>query len=1438
MARLMTQFQARKWLAGALMIALVWFGAVALSHATEEDRGVLANLISKALSSSLTQVSVGAVDGALSSDATISDIVLSDRDGPWLKIDKVRLVWNRLALFNRRLDVDQLQIGKLDFLRRPPSAAADPNAPKADDSPILPDLPLKVIIKQFGVTELSLGAPVFGTAARLTMAGAATLGPPSEGLDLHFDAHRLDAAGAFDAKLAFVPDSKALTLALKFDEPAGGLLAHVANIPGQPPVKFNLDGAGALDAFKATLAFEAGPTIGARGEVDLRRDGPGRRLGLAMQSRLEGLLPPFAGAIFAGETELQGNVFLGDSGAADITDLHLTTATARLDIGGGVSADRTLDLTIHAGAIPNAENHTLAGVADIAKLEFNMTVKGPLAGPQIAAKVDAEQVRTPQGELAKLNANFNAQPNGAIVDAATRIAFTADAEASGLTLADRAWNDALGRTLKLTMRGSASDEGEAAIDAFHLTLPSLDATYQGAIGPKILHGKLGLTAPDLSRFAGLATIALKGAADLTADLDGAPREGAITAQLNAHATNFATGVAAADGFTGGQWALTGAAQSLPHGGFGFQNLVLTGAHGSMRLDGQAKSDGADVKAVVDIPEARALDPRISGNAQVAAALTGTLSRLNATLEATLRDGQLMGRAAPQIALDAKALDVTGVVDAEAKLTGEIDRKALDADVHVAKRSEGGWRADRLALNLGSAHVNGDLALDADNLAQGHLMVSATNLDDFSPLILTKLTGAIESQIALEAPSGKQNATIVARSAKLGFGANEIEGLDANLILTDIRGEPTVAGAASLTRAFVAGQAIADLRLTAKGAPDASDLDLAARIRGLAAKAQGRLFTANPPRLDLSSLSLQGNGQRIALAAPASITKTEDGIAVKGLALSIGGGRLTIDGRAGANLDFKIAAAAVPLSAADLAAPGLGLTGTLDATAALSGTPAAPAGDWRLKISRLTAPQTRGASLPAVDIAGSGRLGGGRTTLDATIDAGAVGALRASGSAPLSSAGDLDLKITGKLNAAAANAMLGASGRRMTGAVAIDAQLRGPVTKPQAQGALTLSDGSFIDAEAGLKLERIAGRVTARGDQIVIERIDASTPNGGSVNVKGQVRLDPAAGFPGAIHIAGQKAQLISTDVIAASADLALDVNGALTQNPVLRGRVDIESMDISIPERLAGAIQPLDGVRHINPGPTARARLAMAAKAQAAARRAPPFNAALDIVVATPGRIYVRGRGLYAELGGDLRVGGVIAAPQVRGGFNLRTGTLALLGQRLSFTRGDVAFHGGVIPDLDFVAETSVADITARILVAGPASAPSFTFTSVPSLPQDEILSRILFQKASGSLTGFQALELANAVATLSGSNDSFEKLRKSLGVDSLDVGSGPSGGPTVGVTRAINDRISIGVTAGAKSEDSGVSVNLDVTRHIRLQGGVDADGGSSVGVGAQWEYK
>ncbi len=129
-----------------------------------------------------------------------------------------------------------------------------------------------------------------------------------------------------------------------------------------------------------------------------------------------------------------------------------------------------------------------------------------------------------------------------------------------------------------------------------------------------------------------------------------------------------------------------------------------------------------------------------------------------------------------------------------------------------------------------------------------------------------------------------------------------------------------------------------------------------------------------------------------------------------------------------------------------------------------------------------------AGLPALDVAGSGKLGGGRTTVDLAINAGAGNGVRVTGSAPLAADGALDLKIDGRLDAGLANALLSAGGRNASGAVTVAMQLRGTLAKPDARGTLTLANGAFSDDQTGFKLTGVSALVTANGDTIRIDRL--------------------------------------------------------------------------------------------------------------------------------------------------------------------------------------------------------------------------------------------------------------------------------------------------------------------------------------------------------------
>lgn len=1409
-----------------------------IAQNAQTDRGVIADLISKALSTQTSQVSIGAVDGALSSDVTVRDIVLSDRDGPWLRLDRARLVWTRTALLFRRLEVNRLEIGRLEILRKP--APQPPGAP-VDDAPILPELPLKVIVQAFQLGELALSAPVIGSAASLAANGSATLGPPAEGLDLQLDARRLDRPGEFTVRLGFVPQSTRLQIAAKVDEPEGGLIASVADLPGRPPVKLDVDGDGPLDQFRSNLTFTAGETIGARGTATLSRAGVGRDLALALDARIEGLMPGLVAPVFAGATRLDGAIGLRDDGGVDIRNLALVSALARLDILGRYGADRTVDVRVTAAARPNADGKTVAAGTEIGKLAFDATMRGPTAAPAIVARLDVGDARLPLGTLGALAATFTATPTGAIGEPGTRIALVSDGTIGGLALTDERLARLVGDRVVFTLRGTANEDATADFQTLRLAMSGVEIGYTGKLGQARILGEARAVLPDLARLSSLAQRTLSGRAELRADLDATPKTAAYGVVLDGRADDLATGEAALDRLLAGQITLAGRLSALADEAT-VTGLRLAGRHATISADGAIGRDRTDLRATLALPDLRRADPRLSGRGDASLHLTGPQSRLDATARLAIADASALGRPVPRLAIDAAIRDLQGALNSRVRLDGEIDGKPAAGNLQLARVPGDGWSLSALELTIGSVRLDGALTLDAASRAAGRLTLAARNLDDLSALALTKLGGQLDADVRLSLAEGRQNLDLTARGARLAAPSVAIDRLNATVGARDVYGRPALDAAVAIDRAVVSGEAISQIRFDSKGSSQASAFTLSAAARGFALNGAGNLVPGEPLRLDLASFEARRDGRRIALSQPARLSFPANGVEIAGLALAVDRGRLMLDGRAGETLDLRITARDVPLSAARIAVPSLDLAGTLDAEAQVQGRPDALSGPWKLRVAGLASRETRSAGLPPIAIAGEGRLTGARTSVDVSLDAGRLVNLTLRGAAPLNATGALELAAQGRVDAALANTAIAAQGQRLTGSLAFDMRAAGSAAAPRLSGNATFSQGSFTDALQGVRLTDIQARIAAAGDDVTIQSASARAANGGALSATGRVKLDPAAGFPGNIRIRGDRAQLVASGIVTAVADLGLELSGPLAQRPRIGGRVDIVSLDVAVPDRLPASLRPVDNIRHLHPTGTAAARLAARRKLQTTARgrgrAAPAFDAALALTVSAPNRVFIRGRGIDAELGGEIRVGGTLAAPALDGGFELRRGRLSLLSQRLDFSRGRLTFTGGLIPELDFVAETRASDVTARIVVSGQADQPMFAFASTPDLPQDEVLSRILFARASGSLSPFQALQLAQTAAQFAGGggDDSFERLRKSLGVDNLDIQVG-TGGPTIGASRYIGDNVSVGVKAGARPQDSGVSVNIDVTRRLKLQAETGADGSAAVGVGAEWEY-
>jgi translocation and assembly module TamB len=612
-------------------------------------------------------------------------------------------------------------------------------------------------------------------------------------------------------------------------------------------------------------------------------------------------------------------------------------------------------------------------------------------------------------------------------------------------------------------------------------------------------------------------------------------------------------------------------------GFAAETLRLAGANVEAVLDGRATRETADLGLRVIVPELRRLDPRISsGRAHVQARLTGSLERPDAVATATLEDVRALDRSISRFVVDLKGRDLTGALDATLRVDGDVAGKRAVGTLHLVRPADGSMLLDHLDLSVGSVSLKGGLRVSARGLAQGDVLLAAGNLDDVSPLALTRLGGSINANVVLSAENDAQAANITAEGSHLQLGAARLADLKAALAGRDLLHRPSIDGKVEAGALTVGGQTFRQVRLTADGAPDRTRFALTAAAQGFALETTGRLVpAADSNSIELTAFEARRGSKRIMLASPTTIIVAPDATRISDLALLVDGGRLLVSGQVGGTLDLSLQAARVPLSAADIVVPGLGLSGSLDGRLMLQGTTALPTGSYEITLSQLASQPLRDAGLRAVNVRAAGQLADARASVQATIDATQAGQLRIVGSVPLGTNGILDLTVGGRLDLRAMNGALSASGQRIAGTTDVDLRVRGTGLAPVAEGSMTLSGGTFEDPIQGVRLTAIEGRLVAKGTMVQLERLTAQTPPGGSLAATGRITLDPAAGLPADIHITGTRAQLATNATTTAVADLNLSLRGPLLRQPQLGGRIDLVSLDVTVPDRLPVTLRPL-----------------------------------------------------------------------------------------------------------------------------------------------------------------------------------------------------------------------------------------------------------------------
>jgi translocation and assembly module TamB len=228
---------------------------------------------------------------------------------------------------------------------------------------------------------------------------------------------------------------------------------------------------------------------------------------------------------------------------------------------------------------------------------------------------------------------------------------------------------------------------------------------------------------------------------------------------------------------------------------------------------------------------------------------------------------------------------------------------------------------------------------------------------------------------------------------------------------------------------------------------------------------------------------------------------------------------------------------------------------------------------------------------------------------------------------------------------------------------------------------------------------------------------------------------------------------------------------------------------------------------------------------------------AIDIAITAPNQVFIRGRGLDAELGGTLRLTGTTSNIIPIGQFSLIRGRLSLLGKRIEMEDGLLVLQGDFDPSFSLVAATTTDDLTVRITTSGRVSSPKIELSSSPDLPEDEILAQLLFGRALSDISAFQAAQMAAAVATLTGGGGGIVgSIRDTIGLDDLDVTTSNEGETALRVGKYLSDEIYTDVTIDSTGK-SIINLNLDASDTVTLKGSMSPDGATSLGVFFEKDY-
>jgi translocation and assembly module TamB len=1378
------------------------------------------------------EVRIEGLRGRFPDKPRIHRLTVADADGVWLTVDDAILDWWPRRLAGGTVKIDRLEAHGIALGRLPRSS--DGNGGGAFPA-------VRIELGHLGVQRLEIAAAVAGRLITLAVDGSGQLTGPENG-DAHLTITALDSGG----------------------------------VPARGPVEGAAEG-GAPDHYI----------------VDASIDPAQVHATVSVAERSGGLISDLAGLPDLGSVAIAGTVDgpLGTLAAK----ASIRAGPLRADLNGTVNAvERQADLAVSVVAPAMTPGPGISW----ASIKLNGTVHGPWDAPEANGTVLASDLTAGGASIGSMRADLAGNATGettlhAVIDGLRVPGPSPDLLASGpLTMDATAQLREANWPVRFTLRHdlvSALGTADAGTG---------DAATGDAATGDAAKGEVSLTIPDLSPFAAIAGVDVSGSGHFDVAATRSKDAIAVTVRGGIGVTGGTDPIPALVGDAG----TVDLAASISGQDVKLTKLELSGHAFRALANGQYIDRRLAADWTVALTDPGVLRPGVSGSVEARGHAAGTPEALSVRADLT---GSLAGDVGSldHFTVHAEAKGLPDAPEGQVTASGTVLDAPLDVSLSAARGGAGTHVAIERAV-WKSLSARGTMDFTAGvALPTGQISATVGRLEDISAPFGRPVTGQLTS--SLEVSPARM--VIRADATRAGVArTGSVTQAQLRAAVTDPAAKPAIDATLSLDG--IEGNGISGAaRVAAKGPLDGVAVIVTASgaaVHGMPARieTQATLNTSASTVL-LASLQAALGPETIRLLAPARIGYG-GAVTIDKLRLGLRQGEMTFAGRVNerpvaGGLNMTATLTGIPADVLASFAPDYAADGTIAGEAHLTGALAHPAGTIRLTASGLRMRSGPGRGLPPAGVTVGATLDGAGASIDARLNAG-TSAVTVSGRAPLDVARPMDLRIGGNLDLAMLNPLIAAQGRQVKGRLVLALAAGGTVTAPRATGTVGLTGGDLLDVTVGAHVSEISAAARLDGDTIRLERLEGKAGDG-TISGAGTVALAGSpAGSPAVdLSLRASNAKLLASDLVTAVADANLTLRGPIDHTPTLAGTVRTRRVDVQVPETLPssiavlplrnppssgltqagpagmrrvgtpGARPPASGVTQAGPAGARQASGEPAAseltQASSSAARpagtpgakppppAPPPDIALNLTLDAPDQIYVRGRGIDAELGGRIVFAGTAANPLPQGGLKLRRGTFSLAGEALNFTEGTIDFSGASVtnPSLKFVATSANAALTATLTISGDVRDPKIVLSSVPDMPQDEILSQLLFNTTTSRLSPFQAAEIAAALASLSGisgpGSDPLGRVRSALGLDQLSVGSASGGGAALQAGRYIARGVRIGASQSTGGQTQ-ATVQIDITKGLKLQGTAAAgappptpvpgvDYGSSVGITYQFEY-